>query len=322
VKLPAPGIQLPRPTGKVALLQVFNKGLPCGWLGKSAQGFWFHYNSGASTQSWLCLTMPPTQNHYQQQHLFPVFQQHLPTPQGCEWLQQHMPNTPLGELELLAMAGANTLGSLSFSNPDAPVVQPRMHTTTQRLQHIARDQTNTLGTPLLQGFSGEQHSTFLVGNQARNNAPNLLVHLLQNTRSVQELQNELLKIKARADPSNKLQGLRWASTIQTGNALWFHNRPDLEPFQQQRLGMDNIETLLNLNPLQYRELLAHPARFRLVCHEVIRTYCKHAQEEIKLLDALFDWIVQGTLKPCVVYEPRPTVLGMNYLWASGLPPQG
>lgn len=195
VKLPTPGIQLPRPTGKVALLQVFNKGLPCGWLGKSAQGFWFHYNSGANTQPWLCLTMPPTQNHYQQQNLFTVFQQHLPTQQGCEWLQQHMPGTPLGELELLAMAGANTLGSLSFSNPDAPMVQPRMHTTTQRLQQITGDQTNTLGTPLLQGFTGELHSTFLVGNQTRNNAPNLLVYLLQKPGSIQELHAALLHAK-------------------------------------------------------------------------------------------------------------------------------
>ncbi len=156
---------------------------------------------------------------------------------------------------------------------------------------------------MLQGFGDKVHSIFLVGNQARNNAPNLLVHLLQNNHSVQELQSALLKIKASADPSNKLQGLRWASTIQTGNTLWFHDRPDLEP-------------LLNLNPLQYRELLAHPARFRLVCHEVIRTYCKYAQEEIKLLDALFDWIALGTLKPCVVYAPRPTVLGINYLWGN------
>lgn len=318
-------LQLPRPGGKVTLLQVFNRGLPCGWLGTSTHGFWFHYSSGANRQPWVSLTMPPSQNHYQQRTLFSAFQQHLPARKGCEWLQQQLPDTSLDELQLLSLAGTNVLGSLSFANPDAPLVQPRAWASTAQLLQLDVTDLQILGSPLLSGLCSMSRCQFLSGTQARNATPHLLVHLPEHAKQIHTLHNELLEAKTGADPNSRLNALKWLHSSQFGKILWFQERPDFEPFRQQRLGLDLFQTLMNISNLEYAELQQNTKRFRQVCHEVIQTFCKNAQQEIKLFDALFELVLQGKIQPFVLYQQPtghntgtiPTVLGVDYLANGG-----
>eukprot|EP01034_Spumella_vulgaris_P012182 gene12182-15511_t len=66
--------------------------------------------SNTPQQHWVSLLMPPRTNFYQQAELFPVFAQHI------DFIEN-----PLSHLHQL---NGQPLGSLSFANPDNPVVTP------------------------------------------------------------------------------------------------------------------------------------------------------------------------------------------------------
>ena len=307
----------PRLSGPVALLQVFNRGQPCGWLGQHAGGFWFHYNSASAQQPWLSLLMPPSQNFYQSNTLFGVFAQHLPTPQGVAWLQQFYPHVHLGPLELLALAGANTLGSLSFANPDAPLVQPRIVLNTAQLQVLPAHPEVVLGVPLLRQFEPTRHTNHLASSTARYNNPDLWVF---SSAWLNETNTELVKIAKETDPNGLLRGLQWVEQVQAGEHWAWCPRPEYDTFRQHRLGLDSFASVLNLSSNAFAELMQHPKRFRLVAHEVIRTYCKNSALEIKRFDALAHLLQAGHIQAHLVYEQagvnsttnKPQVLGVEY----------
>jgi hypothetical protein len=307
----------PRLSGPVALLQVFNRGQPCGWLGQHQQGFWFHYNSASAQQPWLSLLMPPSQNFYQSATLFEVFAQHLPTPQGTAWLQQFYPQVHLGALELLALAGANTLGSLSFANPDAPLVQPRVVLNTAQLLALPAQPDTVLGAPVLRHFEPTQHANYLASGTARYNNPDLWVFSTPQTKAIQI---ELAHIAKETDPNGLLRGLQWVEQVQAGEHWAWCPRPEFDAFRQHRLGLDSFASVLNLSSTAFVELMQQPKRFRLVACEVIRTYCRNTALEIERFEALIHLLQAGHIQAHLVYEQpalhspanKPQVLGVEY----------
>lgn len=136
---------------EIQLLQVFNSGKACGWLGQHKHGYWFHYASNNPQQYWVSLLMPPSQNFYQQAELFPVFAQY-----GNTLTELHQRN------------GAQ-LGALSFANPDNPVVKQPLRTP----------------PPLMPGQSAliAKH-----GSQLRRNFADTVIHPESTWPLVQQLQ--------------------------------------------------------------------------------------------------------------------------------------
>lgn len=270
---------------QIQILQVFNGGKPCGWLGQTATGFWFHYASNNPKQHWVSLLMPPSTNFFQQAELFPVFAQHLGTPANSE----------ADTLSQLLQLNGQQLGSLSFVNPDNPVVIPPLRTP----------------PPL------EPGQRVLIANpsitQARKPFADTLVH---HTSAWPMIQN-LLHIKRQSDPNNRLHGLRWAYQAKLLDQWVEHPRPDLTPYQQHLYGFEAMHAVLNQNPQQFKTLAENSNRFALVLQEVARTYCKNFSAEIALLQLLLPYIEQGRLNANLVYEQhpngKPTVLGLEYL---------
>lgn len=311
----------PRLSGPVEVLQVFNRGQACGWLGKvedkDQQGFWFHYNSVSANQPWLSLLMPPSKNFYQSSTLFEVFAQHLPTPLGVASLQQYYPHVQLGPLELLSLAGTNTLGSLSFANPDAPLVQPRMSLNSSQLQHLPAHPESVLGAPLLRLFGRPPRITYLVGSTTRFNNPDLWVF---PTLNWQRTGCALLDAAQSSDPNGLLRGLQWVEQVQAGEYWAWCPRPEYDTYRQHRLGLDSFASVLNLSSTAFAELMQHLKRFRLVAREVIRTYCRNSALEIKRFDALAHLLQAGNIQAHLVYEQagansatnKPQVLGVEY----------
>lgn len=274
----------------VQLLQVFNSGKPCGWLGQSKQGFWFHYASNNPAQHWVSLLMPPSQNFYQHAKLFPVFAQYLPSDTGSE-ISIDSP------LAFLHQFNGKQLGALSFANPDNPLVKQPLR----------------IPPPLLPGQSA------LIAQQTRKNIADTLVHHESVWPTVQTLQT----IKKKADPQNRLQALRWALEAENINGLVWHPRPDMNTYQQQLLGFEPLTSILNLNRQQFKELTEHPSKLALVMAEVARTYCKNAASEIALIQQLLPLLRTGNIQAHLVYShgnqrenaDQPTVIGFDYLTA-------
>lgn len=270
---------------RIQTLQVFNGGKPCGWLGQTATGFWFHYASNTPQQHWVSLLMPPSTNFFQQAELFPVFAQHLGTPANSE----------ADTLSQLLQLNGQQLGSLSFVNPDNPVVIPPLRTP----------------PPL------EPGQRVLIANpsitQARKPFADTLVHHTSAWPLVQTLQ----QLKKQADPSNRLHALRWTLYAQHTGQWVQHPRPDLAPYQQHLYGFEAAHAVLNLNPQQFNALAVTNNKFEQVLHEVARTYCKNFSAEIELLQLLLPYIQQGRLSAFLVYEQhpngKPTVIGVEYL---------
>lgn len=158
--------QLPRINGTVKVLQVFNKGQACGWLGREEapgdMGYWFHYASGNINQYPICALMPANRTMYRWHSLFPVFEQHLPCTAGCDFLQTLYPNSTLGPLELLSLIGADTLGPLSFANPDAPYVRPRSWISDGELTQRDLHQLGNAAAPLLRTLNGNGECAALI----------------------------------------------------------------------------------------------------------------------------------------------------------------
>lgn len=266
-------------------LQVFNGGKPCGWLGQTASGFWFHYSSNMPQQHWVSLLMPPSTNFYQQAELFPVFAQHINSTEN-----------PLSHLHQL---NGQQLGSLSFANPDNPMVTPPLRT-----------------PPLLEAG---QRALIVNPNTSTGRRPfaDTLVHHANTWPLVQTLQ----QLKKQGDPNNRLQALRWALQAQHTGEWVQHPRPDLAPYQQYLYGFEAAHAVLNLSPQQFNALAENSNKFVQVLHEIARTYCKNFSAEIQLLLYLLPHIQQGHLIAYLVYEQaaqqanpqQPKVLGLEYL---------
>ena len=268
---------------QIQTLQVFNGGKPCGWLGQTPNGFWFHYSSNNPQQQWVSLLMPPNTNFYQQADLFPVFPQHM----GM------YPESPADALSQLQQLNGQQLGSLSFANPDNPVVRPPLRSP----------------PPLATGQRA------LIALQARKPFADTLVHHAKAWPFIQNLQ----RIKKKADPNNRLHALNWALQAQLTGQGVLHPRPDMDPYQQQLYGFESVHAVLNMSTQSYIALATQTGKFAHVLCEVARTYCKHAAAEIELLQHLLPFIAQGQLQASLVYQQqtmhtsRPFVLGLEYL---------
>lgn len=272
---------------QIQTLQVFNGGKPCGWLGQTATGFWFHYASNTPQQHWVSLLMPPSTNFYQQADLFPVFAQHLGGRAGLD----------ADVLNQLHQLNGQQLGSLSFANPDNPVVTPPLRTPPQLVAGqralIANPNTSTVRRPFA----------------------DTMVHHPSCWPLIQTLQ----QLKKQADPNNRLHGLRWAYQAQLLDQWVEHPRPDLAPYQQHLYGFEAVHAVLKQNPQQFRTLAENSNRFAQALHEVARTYCKNFSAEIELLQKLLPFISRGQLQASLVYlqqaarTSRPIVLGLEYL---------
>ncbi|MBU0542115.1 MAG: hypothetical protein KKC58_06925, partial [Gammaproteobacteria bacterium] len=200
---------------QIQTLQVFNGGKPCGWFGQTATGFWFHYASNTPQQHWVSLLMPPSTNFYQQADLFPVFAQHLGGRAGLD----------ADVLNQLHQLNGQQFGSLSFANPDNPVVTPPLRTPPQLVAGqralIANPNTSTVRRPFA----------------------DTMVHHPSCWPLIQTLQ----QLKKQADPNNRLHGLRWAYQAQLLDQWVEHPRPDLAPYQQQLYGFEAVHAVLKQN---------------------------------------------------------------------------
>lgn len=274
---------------KIQTLQVFNGGKPCGWLGQTATGFWFHYASNNPQQHWVSLLMPPSTNFYQQSDLFPVFAQHRGAHAGLD----------ADVLSQLHQLNGQQLGSLSFANPDNPVVTPPLRTPPQLVAGqralIANPNTSTVRRPFA----------------------DTMVHHPSCWPLIQTLQ----QLKKQADPNNRLHALRWALQAHHTGEWVQHPRPDLAPYQLHLYGFEAVHAVLKQNPQQFKTLTEHSHRFAQVLQEVARTYCKNFSAEIELLQHLLPYIQQSHLSAYLVYEQataqakpqQPKVLGIEYL---------
>ena len=272
---------------QIQTLQVFNGGKPCGWFGQTATGFWFHYASNTPQQHWVSLLMPPSTNFYQQADLFPVFAQHLGGRAGLD----------ADVLNQLHQLNGQQFGSLSFANPDNPVVTPPLRTPPQLVAGqralIANPNTSTVRRPFA----------------------DTMVHHPSCWPLIQTLQ----QLKKQADPNNRLHGLRWAYQAQLLDQWVEHPRPDLAPYQQQLYGFEAVHAVLKQNQQQFKILAENSNRLAQVLHEVARTYCKNFSAEIELLQKLLPFIARGQLQASLVYQQQaahtshPIVLGLEYL---------
>jgi hypothetical protein len=272
---------------QIQTLQVFNGGKPCGWFGQTATGFWFHYASNTPQQHCVSLLMPPSTNFYQQADLFPVFAQHLGGRAGLD----------ADVLNQLHQLNGQQFGSLSFANPDNPVVTPPLRTPPQLVAGqralIANPNTSTVRRPFA----------------------DTMVHHPSCWPLIQTLQ----QLKKQADPNNRLHGLRWAYQAQLLDQWVEHPRPDLAPYQQQLYGFEAVHAVLKQNQQQFKILAENSNRLAQVLHEVARTYCKNFSAEIELLQKLLPFIARGQLQASLVYQQQaahtshPIVLGLEYL---------
>ena len=269
----------------IQTLQVFNGGKPCGWLGQTPTGFWFHYSSNSPQQHWVSLLMPPTMNFYQQAELFPVFAQHAETLTGLMQLNDQQ------------LDSQKLLGSLSFANPDNPVVTPPLRTP----------------PPLAPGQS------VLIANPNNTATRKPFADTLVHHASCWPLIQTLQQLKKQVDPNNRLQALRWSLQTECTGDWVQHPRPDIDTYQQQLYGVEAIHSVLNLGQQRFSALAKNPTKFVQILHEVARTYCKNFSAEIELLQRLLPFITQEQIQAHLVYEqqptrkPRPTVLGMQYV---------
>jgi hypothetical protein len=257
---------------QIQTLQVFNGGKPCGWFGQTATGFWFHYASNTPQQHWVSLLMPPSTNFYQQADLFPVFAQHLGGRAGLD----------ADVLNQLHQLNGQQFGSLSFANPDNPVVTPPLRTPPQLVAGqralIANPNTSTVRRPFA----------------------DTMVHHPSCWPLIQTLQ----QLKKQADPNNRLHGLRWAYQAQLLDQWVEHPRPDLAPYQQQLYGFEAVHAVLKQNQQQFKILAENSNRLAQVLHEVARTYCKNFSAEIELLQKLLPFIARGQLQASLVYQQQ------------------
>ena len=228
--------------------------------------------------------MPPSQNFYQHVELFPVFAQY-------------------GEsLDELHRRNGTQLGTLSFANPDNPVVKQPLRTP----------------PPLMPG-----QSALLINSQVaqlRRSFADTLVHPETTWPLVQQLQ----AIKNQADPNNRLHALRWSLQAQLSNGYVLHPRPDMDAYQQQLFGFEALTSVLNLNRRQYCALTQQPHKLALLLAEVARTYCKNAASEIELIQRLFPLLDTQNVQSFLVYDlsnnrenrDQPTVIGFEFLPAN------
>lgn len=272
------------------LVQVFNLGRPSGWLGaQSAWGkpattggqgqHWFQYTSRNPSQPWFSLLTPPSQTLYLQSAAFPAF-------------------SHLGSLAELAACSNQWLGTLSFANPDAPVVRPRRILPTSTLQTLTfAELLNRVGDP------APLHHGLLVQTDRR--------YCTADTLAYPALPSAL-----HALPGHRQVG-----------ALSLLPRPDFNPTTQQRLGAEHLHCSMGLHWHDWETLLGGPqkALFSMAC-EAIRTYGRQHGLLIAQFKSNLNLICSGALNPYWIYQQpgamqashpsqpsRPQVLGLAYL---------
>lgn len=232
--------------------------------------------------------MPPTTNFYQQETLFQVFAQHLPSN-----------GDKLSALDYLREYNGKHLGALSFADPDNPVVKAP--------QWLAREDLPLLNLPSLQ--VGER---ILLSTQIRKPFADTVAYHQSAWPTVQALQ----QIKQKADPQNRLQALRWALQAEHSEQLVWHPRPDVDFYRQQLLGFEHVHSALNLTTSQYANLARHDDKFFQIHQEVVRTYCKNTASEIQLLKHMLPLLQTGQASAHLVYAEgklQPQVLGVQYM---------
>lgn len=262
----------------IQLLQVFNSGKPCGWLGQTPTGFWFHYGSNNPQQQWVSLLMPPSTNFYRCAELFPVFAQHLPREE-----------TDISPLDYLQQSNGKQLGALSFANPDNPMVKSPLRTP----------------PPLMPGQCA------LVSEQARKPMADTLVH----HKSVWSLVKQLRNVKKKVDPNNRLHALRWAMDAELREDFVWHPRPDLDTYRQQLIGFEQVNSLLNLGasclPERLTQVLNEVVRTYCKNHAAEIELLWQLMPLVRSSEVV-PFIAYEPDKAVSNYS-RPRVLGMQYL---------
>lgn len=271
------------------LVQVFNLGRTSGWLGQqdapgqqgTASQHWFQYTSRTAQQPWFSLLTPPNQTLYLQGTPFPAF-------------------SHLGSLADLPALSNQWLGTLSFANPDAPVVRPRRILPIETLQNLNFDElAEQVGDPR------PVHHGLLVQTDRRFGTADTLAY-------------PALPAALQSLPGHRLVG-----------ALSLLPRPDFKPGTQQRLGAEHLHSSLGLGWKDWENLLGGPQRLLLnMASEAIRTYSRQHGPLIAQFKSQVNLICSGALNPYWVYQQpgampqitqrapqqaRPQVLGLAYL---------
>ncbi|MCR2745201.1 hypothetical protein [Limnobacter parvus] len=308
-------LNLPRHHAPLQILQVFNNGQPSGWLGKSMDGFWFHYGNNNPYQNWVSVLMPPCINFYQQTELFQVFAQHLPSKSQQETTQQQYPEIELGALDFLYLFDESHLGSISFANPDNPVVRPLNMVAPAALANVHFN--DLLKQHVQCSMPGAtNNAAILISTHPRQRFADTLVYAKNAWATVQLLKN----FKEELDPSNRLHALRWATNSKPMAQLTYCQRPDLDLYQQRLLGLEHVSSLLNMSSSAFQHFILGN-RLIPVLQEIARTYCKNFSLETKVISALSPLLRTGKITPFLVYATNqnnlkttlPTVFGLEYL---------
>ena len=307
---------LPNQHRPIQVLQVFYAGRPCGWLGLSDQGYWFHYSSNTVNQAWVCLLMPPSTNFYLAPTLFPAFAQHLPGPAMQQQVQELYCDVQLGELDYLYLFNTSHLGPVSYANPDNPVVVRNPYINLEVLDQEFFGNHDLEALPLSSGAT--TYSTgCLIRTTPRDGPPDTL--LLQTTAL--PTIHALIEAKKKADPLDRLPGLRWISGITISTHYYWFSRPDKALWDQKILGMEKMTSVLNLSELEYDALLSHKGQYVSVIEEVIRTFCPNSAAEIMLFKQLVNLLTNRAIQAFVIYQQakplvmpqRPKIVGLEYL---------
>lgn len=277
------------------LVQVFNLGRPSGWLGQQeapgqqdalgqqgqAGQHWFQYSSRTPQQPWFSLLVPPSQTLHIQGAAFPAF-------------------SHLSSLADLPALSNQWLGTLSFANPDAPVVRPRRILAIETLQNLDFNElAERVGDPI------PPHHGLLVQTDRRFGTADTLAY------------------PALPKALHNLPGHRLVGTLS------LLPRPDFNPTTQQRLGAEHLHSSLGLGWKDWENLLGGPQRllFNMAC-EAIRTYSRQHGPLISQFKSQLNFICSGVLNPYWLYRQpvgmpqitqrppqqfRPQVLGLTYL---------
>lgn len=307
---------LPSRHRPLQVLQVFNGGRPCGWLGCSDQGYWFHYGSNTSSQAWVGLLMPPSANFYQASTLFPAFAQHLPEQKLQEQVQQLYADVQLGMLDYLYLFNMTHLGPVSYANPDNPVVLQNPYVDLTAITQESFEHSAIQALPLSAGQAVDA-TCHLVRITPRASLSDTLLFPSIEKSTI----NALLEAKKKADPQNRLTGLRWLPNTTVSSQFCWFPRPDLIPYDQRLLGIEKISSILNMTDQEYAHLLECEGLYVSVIEEAIRTFCRHSAAEISLFRQLVPLLSSKGIQVFVVYQQakpsaalqRPSIVGLEFL---------
>lgn len=288
--------QLPRLAEPTRVLQVFNKGRPCGWLGEAKDHLWFHYASGSTEQAPVSLLMPASQTHYSWPRMFPAFEQHLPSKDGRKALQALYPKRLLSDLDLLGLVGSNTWGTLSFSNPDSPYAQSRLHITQDALSQLEPHTLGTLAPGVLSTLDAQGYRQLFCALETGHGITASVVHRKGAGVHRHTLLRVLLEVRQTANPRRQTPALGWLDSVREELHCLHHRRQDTNILGQGRMATESLHSALGLNRDGMNQLLGDPKRFRRAVHEVIWTFCRLPAVECRMFDALLPMLLRQELE--------------------------